>query len=93
MLIITELYIRECFLENLGCYIRCNSMLTLYMYSGGPNVRPPLLYNKCGLSRGVALIGGRNQYNYVKINIVKWPLQRGCLSSGWPLKRGSTVLF
>ena len=41
---------------------------------------------------GWPLIRGRNQYFHVQINTDQWPLLRDQLSSGWPLKRGSTVL-
>ena len=82
----------------IGCYSFLLSFLfgiyrySMYMYnlyySGTPLVRPPLLRQKSGLSRGVK----------ISIFMFRFTLSRGLsrgggLSSGWPLKRGSTVLI
>ena len=62
------------------------------MYSGTPLVRPPLLHQKKwpfkrgGLSSGVEI----NTFMF-KFTLSSGLSRGGGLSSGWPLKRGSTV--
>ena len=70
----------------------CSDMI-FALNSGTPLVRPPLYHLKSGLLRGGISSG-------VEINIfmfrftVSSGLSRGVgLSSGWPLKRGSNVLY
>ena len=60
--------------------------LEKYRYRGTPFVRPPLLSQKCDLSKGWPLSSGRNQYIYVLIYMVG-------LFSGWPHKMGSIPIM
>ena len=54
------------------------------MYSGTPLVRPPLLHQKSGLSLKI--------HTFLFRFTLSTGLPRGGgLSSGWPLKRGTTV--
>ena len=56
------------------------------LYSGTPLVRKHLLNQKCWLSRR-----GRNQYIHCLDLHSQVASPEGLLTSGWPLKRGSTV--
>ena len=65
------------------------------IHSGTPLLRPALLQQKNGLSRGVAsTMSGVEIDTFMFIYTLSSGLSRGGgILSGWPLKRGSTVLL
>ena len=76
---------------GVALWLVCNQQLWTCMYSGTPLVRPPLLHQKSGLSRGWPLVRGRINTFMFRFILSRGLSSGGCLSSGWPLKRGSTV--
>ena len=64
----------------------------ILIYSGTPLVRPPVLHQKSGLSRGVASHQGEEINTFIfRFTLPNSFLQRGWPLSGWPFKRGFTV--
>ena len=54
----------------------------------------PFASKECAFQEGWPLVRGRNQYIYMFRFTLSSCLSRGGgLSSGWPLKRGSSVLY
>ena len=81
---------RERLILHLFIMMQCKSCLEftiMFKYTMEPLLwGHPFFTRKLAFREGWPLIRGKNQYIYVKNNIVKWSFKRG-----WPLKRGSTI--